>query len=263
MPRREVRRLGLPALSVIIPAYNEEANLEVAVSTTVATLDATDVDWEIIIVNDGSTDRTRELADECGSHDERISVIHHPANKGLGAAIRTGLREARGQYVIWVSCDSPFEKGELDPFLASLDKADVVVGYRSGRPGYSRLMRLNSRIYTSVVGWLFGMRLRDFNYVHMYRKKVLESLQWRETRIFWLAEALIRARDAGYSIMEVPAVVRARTTGRATASRPSIMLRTAWDCLVFALWYYLLPSGRRSRRMGPSSPTDEPRRPTA
>lgn len=239
--------LGPPALSVIIPAYNEEANVDKAVGATVATLEATGVEWEIIVVNDGSTDRTGLLAERCSASNPRITVIHHPANKGLGAAVRTALQQARGEYVLWVPCDSPFEKGELDPFIGAIGKADVVVGYRTARPGYSPLMRVNSSVYTYVVSRLFRIHLRDFNYVHMYRRRVLASLKWRTTRIFWLAEALIRARDAGYAIMQVPAVVRARTAGKATASRPSIMLRTAWDCLVFALRYYLLPSERRSR----------------
>jgi glycosyltransferase involved in cell wall biosynthesis len=226
-----------------MPAFNEETNVGRALSANVQSLDETGLDWEIVVVNDGSSDRTGEIAAERARRDPRVRVMAHTANRGQGAAIRTGICEARGEYVILSPCDSPFAEGELDPFVEQLGKPDVVVGYRANRPGYSWLMRFNSRIYPFVVNTLFRMRLRDFNWIQMYRRSVVSQLQWRQTRIFWTAELLIRARDAGCSIVEVPAAIHARESGQGTAGRPSIIIQTGLDCLRFA-WCYWLAGGR-------------------
>jgi glycosyltransferase involved in cell wall biosynthesis len=188
-------------------------------------LAALQVAAEIVIVNDGSRDHTGAIADALAETADNL-VVCHQENRGLGGALRTGIGRARGEYVMTWPADMPVEPADLAPFVARLGTADVLVGVRSRREGYNPLMQLNSWIYPQLVAALFGLRLRDVNWIHVYRTALIQRVTLTQRGIPLLVEALVRLRDLGATFVEVPSEMKPRTAGIASASRFKIMWRT-------------------------------------
>ncbi|MDI1249664.1 MAG: glycosyltransferase family 2 protein, partial [Lacunisphaera sp.] len=163
------------ALSVVLPAYNEEALLDGCVRQLHAALAALQVGAEIIIVNDGSRDRTQEIADQLARELPGVIALHQ-ANQGIGGAFRTGTARATGDYLILWPADMPAEPADLAPYTAQFGRADVIVGVRRQRLGYNPLMRFNAWLYPKIVATLFGLRLRDVNWIHAYRRTLFARI---------------------------------------------------------------------------------------
>lgn len=220
------------ALSVILPAYNEEALLGSCVRQLHAALAALGVGAEIIIVNDGSRDRTREIADRLAQELPGVIAVHQ-ANQGIGGAFRTGTARATGEYLILWPADMPAEPADLAPYTAQFGRADVIVGVRRRRLGYNPLMRFNAWLYPRIVAALFGLRLRDVNWIHAYRRSLFTRITLTQRGIPMLVEALVRLRDLGASLVEVEVAMKVRLGGVASASRLKIMWRTLTGLLSF------------------------------
>lgn len=222
-----------PALSVILPAYNEEALLEDALRQLRASLDALEIEAEIVVVNDGSRDRTPAIADRLAG-ELRGVVVCHQQNQGIGGAFRTGVARATGDYLILWPADMPAEPSDLAPYLTEFGRADVIVGCRARRIGYNPLMLVNSWLYPKLVALLFGLRLRDVNWIHAYRRETFLKIRLTQRGIPMLAEALVRLRDAGATFKEVDVAMKPRLGGVPSASRLRVMWRTLTG--LFAFW---------------------------
>ena len=223
---------GPLALSVILPAYNEQALLEDCVRRLHTVLADLHVGFEIIIVNDGSRDRTAAIADRLAQ--ELAGVIAcHQENQGIGGAFRTGMQRAAGDYLILWPADMPADRTDLAPYTESLGRADVIVGVREARLGYNPLMRLNAWIYPKLVAALFDLRLRDVNWIHAYRRSLFTRITLTQRGIPMLVEALVRLRDLGATFLEVEVVMKARLSGEPSAARLKIMGRTLGGLLAF------------------------------
>jgi len=232
-----------PSLSVVLPAFNEEALLAGTVRSLCDTLAALSVGYELILVNDGSRDRTGAIADELARANAALAVCHQE-NQGLGGALRTGIARARGEYLLTWPADVPVERDDLAPFISRLGAADVLVGVRSRRAGYNPLMLVNSWIYPRLVALLFGLHLRDVNWIHLYRTSFIQRVNLTQRGIPMLVEALVRLRDLGATFLEVPSEMKLRTAGVASASRLKVMWRTLQG--LFRFW--------RAWRRGPRTP---------
>jgi len=219
-------------LTIVVPAYNEEALLAPTIRGLRSALAALQLRAEIVIVDDGSRDATGAIADELASRDSDLVAVHQ-ANQGLGGALRTGIAAARGDYVLTRPADMPVEADDLAPFTARLGAADVLVRVRSRRAGYGPLMQLNSWIYPRIVAVLFGLRLRDVNWIHLYRTSLIRRVTLTQRGIPMLVEALVRLRDLGATFVEVPSEMKPRTAGVASASRIKVMVRTLRGLLQF------------------------------
>ena len=224
---------AVPVLSVILPAYNEEVLLDGCVRQLHAALAALKVDSEIIIVNDGSRDRTPAIADSLARDLPGVVAVHQ-ANQGIGGAFRTGTQRARGDYLILWPADMPAEPGDLSPYVREFGRADVIVGVRRARLGYNPLMRLNAWIYPRLVASLFGLRLRDVNWIHAYRRALFQRITLTQRGIPMLVEALVRLRDLGAHIVETDVEMKVRLGGVPSASRLRVMWRTLTG--LFAFW---------------------------
>jgi len=222
-----------PALSIVLPAYNEEALLDGCVRQLHAALAALGVDAEIIIVNDGSRDATPRIADAL-ARDLPGVVVCHQANQGIGGAFRTGVTRATGEYLILWPADMPADPSDLEPYTAQFGRADVIVGVRRARVGYNPLMRLNAWIYPRLARTLFDLRLRDVNWIHAYRRAQFVRITLTQRGIPMLVEALVRLRDLGATFVEVDVAMKARLGGVPSASRLKVMWRTLSG--VFQFW---------------------------
>lgn len=228
---------GAPArvarLSYFFPAHNEEANLESLVEEALATLPALAETFEIIAVNDGSGDRTREIADDLAARfPDVVRAVHHPTNHGYGAALRSGFAAARYELIAFTDGDRQFKVadiGRLTARLAEADKPDVVVGFRIKRADplvrtvYARCYRLANRVF-------FGLRATDVDCAaKLFRREALVDIHVESGGAFFSAELLIKLRAVGRTVVEVGVPHYARTAGSATGAKPSVILRAVRD----------------------------------
>lgn len=222
-----------PALSVIVPACNEEALLADAIRRLHAALAELRVSAEIIVVNDGSRDRTGAIADGLARELPGVAALHQE-NQGIGGAFRAGAARAGGEYLILWPADMPAEAADLAPYVRELGHADVIVGCRQRRVGYTPLMHFNARLYPRLVRLLFGLRVRDVNWIHAYRRAAFLRIRLTQRGIPMLAEALVRLRDLGATFAEVDVAMKPRLGGVPSAARVRVMGRTLTG--LFAFW---------------------------
>ncbi len=215
----------MPSISAVLPAYNEEKIIAAAATSMAATLaDLTD-DYEVVVVNDGSHDSTREIVEALSAQNPRIRCVSHPVNRGYGAALATGFTAATKELVFMTDGDKQFDAREVAGFLPYIGEADLVIGYR--QPRRDPLMRrVNAWGWNSLVRLLFGYVARDVDCAFkLFRRSVWQSLQVQATGATFSAEFLIKARRKGYRIKELRATHFPRTAGRATGAKPSVILR--------------------------------------
>lgn len=232
------------SLSVVVPAYNEEALLTSAITFMAGEINSLAGPGEIVIVDDGSVDRTGELADELARMLPGVRVVHHAVNQGWGQAVRTGIANCKHEFLVLSPVDSPLSARDMAAFLAAAPGADIVAGYRTGRAGYPAWLAVGSRCYHRLVSAMFGLRVRDVNWVHLYRRTAIESLTLRLSGVAFPAEVLARATQRGYRIAEVHCEMKPRTSGRATVTRPRVIVQALRD--VLGLWLELRRGPRRA-----------------
>ena len=221
------------ALSVVVPAFNEEAQLDDAIRGLRRSLDGLRLPAEIILVNDGSRDGTAAIADRLARELPGITVCHQE-NQGIGGAFRTGAARASGEYLMLWPADMPATTADLAVYAAQFGRADVVVGCRRRRVGYNPLMLFNAWLYPRLVAALFGLPLRDVNWIHAYRRERFLKIRLTQRGIPMLAETLVRLRDAGATFVEVDVEMKPRLGGVPSASRWRVMHRTLTG--LFSLW---------------------------
>ena len=215
----------LPALSLFYPMYNEEQNIEEAVRRALSTLPRYAERFEVILVNDGSRDATAQIADSLAEGDERVRVVHHPKNQGYGAALRSGIRASRYEWIFYTDGDNQFDLDELRLLLPLRFDADIVAGYRMARRDpWNR--KLNAWAFNSVVRLLFGLRFRDVDCAFkLYRAEILSGMELCSNGALIDVEILSRARKRGARFAEVGVHHYPRTAGSQTGAKLSVILR--------------------------------------
>ena len=223
----------LAELSYFFPAHNEEANLEGLVGEALETLPRLAARFEIVIVDDGSKDRTAALADALAAgHPDVVRVVHHPTNFGYGAALRSGFQASRFDLIAFTDGDRQFrvaDVGRLTERFARADRPEVAVGYRIHRADplvrtvYARLYRLANRIF-------FRLRVRDVDCAcKLFRRDALEGVRVQSGGAFFSAELLVKLQARGARIAEVGVPHYPRTAGAPTGARPSVVWRAVRD----------------------------------
>jgi glycosyltransferase involved in cell wall biosynthesis len=219
-------------LSVVIPMWNELEMLPRTVAAMSAQLDRLVGNgvigtWELVFVDDASTDGCGELADEMAAEDPRIVVRHHAVNRKLGGSIRTGLAAARGDLVVYTDADLPFDPAEIRQAIHLLDlyESDVVAAYRLQRKGEGPLRFFYSYIYNTLVNTLLGLRIRDVNFAFkLTRRWVLDAIELQSEGSLIDAELLARARNEGAEIIQFGVDYFPRTRGVSTLSSPAVII---------------------------------------
>ena len=239
-------------LSYFFPAHNEEANIEGLVAEALETLPSLADRFEIIAVDDGSSDGTARLSDELAArHPDLVRAVHHPTNLGYGAALRSGFSAARFDLIAFTDGDRQFKIADIGRLTARSvepDAPDVVVGFRIKRAdplirtAYARAYRLANRLF-------YGLRVTDVDGAcKLFRRSALEGIRVESDGAFFSAELIIKLREAGATVVEVGVPHYPRTAGAATGARPSVVLRAVRD--FWRLRLHLWANRRRALRRG-------------
>lgn len=213
------------SLSVFYPCYNEEANVE---RTTMAALKAlrriTD-DFEVIIVDDGSKDRTGEIADRLAAQNPRVRAVHNRPNLGYGGALQRGFREASKPWVFYTDGDGQFDFEEIDKLLPLMKDFDIISAYRLNRRD-SMVRKINAFCWTTLVNLVFGLWLRDIDCAFkLYPRKLFDEIEMKSMGALIDTEILARAKRRGYTIGQVGVHHYPRTAGQQTGANLKVILR--------------------------------------
>ena len=224
-----------PVVTVVVPCYDEETTLEPTLEELVDVLEKARFSWQVIVVDDGSRDRSAEVATRYSEADERVLLVKHRHNMGSGQAIWTGIQHAEGRYVIYVPADGQFDHGEIPMFVQAAEEgADVVIGHRLSRDDYTLYRRASSAVFLWLCNTLFEHQFQDVNWVHLWRREIFADFEPRSRGVFFLEEILVRARSSGKRVVEVPSLYRPRQGGRAKGGRPDVIAKTIAEML--RLW---------------------------
>jgi glycosyltransferase involved in cell wall biosynthesis len=247
MKDAQVSAAGMrPTLSLVFPVFDEVENLGLLIDTAVAIAARLAPEFEIVLVDDGSRDGSSELIDALCACDGRIRSVRHESNRGYGAALRSGLRYARGELVFFSDADLQFDLNELEKLLEYTPRFDIVAGHRSPRrdPWPRRLLAFGWGV---LVRALFDLRVRDIDCAFkVFHRRVLEAMPIESLGAFVNTEILARAQAAGYCICEVPVTHRRRRFGAQTGARPRVILNALRELLA------LSGELRRARSHGPA-----------
>jgi glycosyltransferase involved in cell wall biosynthesis len=212
---------SVESISAVLPAFNEEENIENAALRTAAALRSLDLkDWEVIIIDDGSVDATGKIADGLAQADSHIRVFHHNPNQRYAAALKTGFSNARCQIIFFTDSDNQFDVREITNLLPLIADADIVCGFRIYR--FDPLTRLVlSWGFNLLVRITFGIRVRDIDCAFkLFRREVFDKVKIESKKFFVNAEVLAKARHYGFQLAEVGVRHYPRPAGRSTV-RPS------------------------------------------
>jgi glycosyltransferase involved in cell wall biosynthesis len=214
-----------PSLSVVLPAWNEGDNIGDAIDGAVRALERLCRRYEVVVVDDGSTDDTAALVGAWSARNSSVRLVKHPRNLGYGAALRSGFRAARMDHVFFTDADLQFDLSELALLLPHTRRHDIVCGYRHARQDpWNR--RLNAWAWGRLVDAVFDVNVRDVNCAFkVFRREVLNHCVIRSDGAFVNAELLARARARGYSMLQIPVSHFPRTLGVQTGAKPRVVAR--------------------------------------
>lgn len=213
------------SLSVVLPCYNEEANVERVTQAALEVLPTLVDAFEIIIVNDGSGDRTGEIADRLAAAHSAVHVVHNNPNRGYGGALRRGFSAATLEWVFYTDGDGQFDLKDIANLLPLIDHYDIVSGFRIRRTD-SLMRRLNAWGWKMLTRWLLGLKVRDVDCAFkIYPRKLFDEIELHSEGALIDAEVLAKATRHGYTIGEVGVNHFPRTAGKQTGARPRVILR--------------------------------------
>jgi glycosyltransferase involved in cell wall biosynthesis len=213
------------SLSVFFPCYNEQDNIRRVYESAAAVLGNRGVDYELILVDDGSTDQTPQIADAIAAADPRVTVVHHPANLGYGAAIQSGIRAATKTLVFYTDGDGQFDLSELPPLLPLMKRYEIVSCFRLNRQD-GLLRKFNAWCWTSLVCLLFRMKFKDINCAFkLHQRRIFDDMELRSIGALINAEILARATRRRYAITQVGVHHFPRTRGQQTGAHPRVIFR--------------------------------------
>lgn len=208
-----------PGISVVVPALNEAANLAAAVDRSSRAARRHFPEYEIIIVDDGSTDATGRIAEGLAQADPRIRVIHHERPRNLGYAYKAGVALAQHEYVLMFPGDNEGSDEQLDAVMAKAGQADIITNYVSNPEVRAWSRRVVSRTFVGLMNLRFGLRLRYYNGTVLHRTEHVRSIGIHTDSFAYQAEALVKLLRAGHSYLEVPTPITMRAAGRTKAFR--------------------------------------------
>ena len=225
----------MPSLSIVLPAYNEEANAARAVEQVSAVAQQLGMDYEIILVNDGSSDRTGEIGRELAQRIPNFQLVEHYPNRGYGGSLKAGFAAAAKELIAFVPADNQFDFGEINLLLEQIEEADIVSGHRAERQD-TLIRRFNAFGWNMMVRLLFGYLCRDIDCgFELFRREILEHVTIVSDGAMIDTELLAGAKARGYRITDVEVTHLPRVIGEATGANVKVIVKAFRDLARFRL----------------------------
>lgn len=237
------------SISLVIPMFNEEANIEHAIDCAIGAFTQHGFEWEVIVVDDASTDGCAGLVEAIAAKEPRVRLLRHEKNRKLGGTIRTGFAAVRNDLVLYMDADLPFDPYEVGRAVRAMDatRADMIAGYRFDRTTEGFKRTVYSYFYNTLIGVLFGWPHRDINFsFKLATREVIEAIELKAEGSLIDAELIVKARNLGFVIQQLGLDYFPRTKGASTLSSPTVILK-----ILAELWK-LAPEMRRPVRLTPS-----------
>lgn len=212
------------SLSVVFPAHNEEANIVEMVEVTKEFLISLCQDWEIIVVNDGSSDRTGEIADDLSAKDNRITIIHNPKNLGYGGALKAGLLASEKDLVFFTDADLQFHISEIILLLNWIEQYDMVIGYRQNRKDHLH-RKINAFGWNILVRLVLGLKVKDIDCAFkLFRRSIFIPVQIDAVGAMVNTDILVQAIRMGFKVKEVPVSHFPRKKGEQSGAKLRVII---------------------------------------
>jgi glycosyltransferase involved in cell wall biosynthesis len=244
-----------PSLSLVIPMFNEEESIEHAIACAIEALTRhCGEDWEIVVVDDASKDRSAEIVAREAAAEPRIRLLRHPVNRKLGATLKTGFAAVGKDVVLYMDADLPFDPEAIGPALHAMrvTRADLIAGYRLDRTGEGFRRAVYSYCYNTLIGLLFGWPHRDINFsFKLMRREVLEAIELKSEGSLIDAELLVKAKNLGFVVQQMGLDYFPRSRGISTLSSPGVILKILRELVT------LYPEMRHPRRRGQTAATGD------
>jgi len=250
--RPETEARGLSAgdrvegkISLVLPAHNEEPNIRTVVEEAKEVLPTAFTGYEVIVVNDGSKDRTLEIAQAMAEEDEHVRVVNHPVNRGYGAALTSGFNAATGDFIMFMDSDRQFDIKDVHNLTPFVDEHDIVAGYRIKRNDPAHRL-LNAWIFGMAVKLMFDLRVKDVDCAFkIFHADVLRGINLESPGALINTEILAKARVQGRTLTQVGVNHYPRLEGEQSGASLKVVMRAFRE--IIRLWWrmkdYVPPSG--------------------
>ena len=212
------------SLSVVLPAFNEEGNIAKMVEHVISVVDDLDLSkYEVIVVDDGSKDRTGKILDDLANKYKSLHTIHHTKNRGYADALKTGFNNAEYPLIFYTDSDRQFDVNELKPMLKEIDDCDIICGYRAKRMDPAKRI-FTAWVYNKLVNLIFGLNVRDVDCAFkLFKKKALDEINIESKGFLVDLEILSKVKQKGFTIKEFPITHYKREEGSSTVSHKAIL----------------------------------------
>lgn len=226
------------SLSLVLPAYNEEANIQRTISNAIWSLVRMVEDFEIIVVDDGSRDETARIVKAVSAYEPRVKLISHQCNQGYGAALSTGFSKAGKQYTMYMDADGQFDLRDLNSMLPLLSSYDGVFGYRINRQD-SWMRKLNAWGWNTIIRFVFGLRIKDIDCAFkIFRTEYFQNVTLEARGALLSTEVVYKFIRAGYSYTEVGVKHLPRKGGKSTGANLGVIARAFKELTYYAgMWH--------------------------
>ena len=239
-PRAPVKKRS--SLSLVFPAWNEEQYVERAVTRALEVLGRLSDDFEVVVVDDASTDRTREICEALVSQHPELKVVTHQVNLKLGGALKTGFAATTKDIVVYSDIDLPWDLDQLERVLHLMEflEADMICAFRFDRTSEGSKRIAYSLFYNFLIRTLFGVHVKDINFsFKVMHRRVLESIELKSQGSFIDAELVVKAIRRGFRVFQIGVDYFPRTRGVSTLASPMViarMLRELWALFPETRW---------------------------
>jgi glycosyltransferase involved in cell wall biosynthesis len=224
------------SISVVLPAWNEAENIERTLTQCFHYLEQLQqtwgIDYEVIVVNDGSTDATPAIATEIAKTAPCLHILHHPRNLGYGAALRTGFDHASKEFIFLMDSDGQFDIQDMDRLLEQVSsEQQIIIGYRYKRADPA-IRSINARLYHWFIFWVLGLKFKDMDCAFkLFRRAYYRAVRpIKANGALFSAEFLFKLTQAGFPIVEVPVRHFPRRFGQQSGAKLSVILKMFWEC---------------------------------
>ena len=230
------------SLNIIIPVFNCESTIEVVVNRLENFLLLNGIEYEIIIVDDKSKDNTLSVLRKIKSNHPYIKVLTHKRNQGPCSGLKSSIPYLTKDYCLLYPADEALPLHDIIRFLSSIKGYDLVLGYTVLRGDYSRLRKIQSRVYISFFNFLFHTQFNQINYVALYDTKKLKNIKLISTGVAIHGEILIRFKQIDYRIKEIEIGYNIRKAGKASGGKIKTIIKTVFEIIKVYInikWSYM------------------------